>query len=524
MLIVHSMRVLLPCMAAVSRRKILPMTGTLQKRVLESISRHSMIRPGDRVGVGVSGGADSVALLHMLADLQTKLGIRISVLHFHHQLRGAEADEDERFVRDLAAKMHFDFVSDRGDVAGEARRNRLNLEDAARRLRYRFFASAAAARELNHVAVAHTADDQAETVLAHLLRGTGLAGLAGIYPVAGLIIRPLIEIGREEVRDYLSGLGQSWREDASNQDTSRTRARIRHQLIPLLNRDFDPSTVTRLARLANLAREEEAFLRALEDDRLAALATQEPSGAISVGIADFLSPLPLLASNRGAAESGAGYPLDSMLALSRRLVRRICAELRGSRQQLTARHVQDVFDLAVKSESGARIELPGICVQKNFDRLIFSPSFVALETQEDSPNIHLSQAIEYAISLPRPSELSCIVVPEIRRRFKLKMIDWPPASGETITARGTLDLDKLRWPVTIRNWRPGDSYRPCGRKRPRKLKRMFLEDRVPRSARAGWPVLISGGQLVWAAGYPVAEEFAPGAETHTGLLIAEEEF
>ena len=500
------------------------MNGAIQQRVIETMSRHSMIRPGDRIGVGVSGGADSVALLHLIAELQPKLGIRAFVLHFHHQLRGAEADQDEHFVHELAAKFHFEFVSDRADVAGEARCNHWNLEDAARRMRYQFFASAAETHELNHVAVAHTADDQAETVLAHLLRGTGLAGLAGIYPVAGLIVRPLIEIGREELRNYLSGLGQSWREDSSNQDTSRTRARIRHQLIPLLEKDFNPSTVARLARLANLAREEETFWRALEDDRLTALTAREPSGAISVRIADLLSPLPVVASTGGAADQGAKQAQPSTLALSRRLVRRIFAEFQGSRRQLTARHVQDVLDLAEKSGGGARIELPGIGVVKNFDLLVFSPASSARETEKLSGNIHQCRAFEYAVSLPQPSKPSCIVVPEIRRRFKLKMIDWPPVSGETIVARGTLDLGKLRWPMILRNWRPGDSFRPCGRKRTRKLKRMFLEARVPRSARASWPVLTSDGELVWAYGYPVAEEFAPRPETHAGLLIVEEEF
>ncbi len=183
------------------------MNRTIQKRVLDTVARHSMIRPGDRVGVGVSGGADSVALLLLLAELRAKLGIRIFVLHFHHQLRGIDADEDERFVKALAEEFHFEFISDRADVAGEARRNGWNLEDAARRLRYQFFDSAADSQKLDRVAVAHSADDQAETVLAHLLRGTGLTGLAGIYPVAGLTIRPLLDIGREELREYLSGLG-----------------------------------------------------------------------------------------------------------------------------------------------------------------------------------------------------------------------------------------------------------------------------------------------------------------------------
>src|ERR1700676_1957665 len=258
------------------------MKRSLPSRVLETVERHSMIRSGDPVGIGVSGGADSVALLRLLAGLRAQLGVRLFVLHFHHQLRGADADEDEMFVAGLARDLGFDFVPGRADVAGEARRNALNLEDAARRLRYQFFALVAAAQGLNRVAVAHTADDQAETVLAHLLRGTGLTGLAGIYPVAGLIVRPLLDLQREELREFLSDLGQPWREDATNQDTSRMRARIRHQLIPLLLRDFDATAVTRLSRLARHAREDETFWRSLEDERFRALATRESSSAISL--------------------------------------------------------------------------------------------------------------------------------------------------------------------------------------------------------------------------------------------------
>src|SRR5579872_714489 len=254
------------------------MRRTLQMRVLATVERHSMIRAGERIGVAVSGGADSVALLRLLAELRTQLGIQLLVLHFHHQLRGAEADEDESFVAQLARELGIDFVADRADVAGEARRNGWNLEDAGRRLRYQFFNSVISLRALNRVAVAHTANDQAETVLAHLLRGTGLSGLAGIYPVAGSIIRPLLEIGREELREYLLTLKQPWREDATNLDTSRTRARIRHKLLPLLQQEFEPATVTHLARMAGLAREDEMFWRALEDERFAALTSRESSG------------------------------------------------------------------------------------------------------------------------------------------------------------------------------------------------------------------------------------------------------
>ena len=499
------------------------MKRNLQQRVFETIARHKMIWPGDRVGVGVSGGADSVAMFHLLAELRAKLGIGLFILHFNHRLRGAEADEDENFVKTLAAEFQFEFESGSADVAGEARRNGWNLEDAARRLRYQFFDSAAAARKLRSVAVAHTADDQAETVLAHLLRGTGLAGLAGIYPVAGLTIRPLLEIGRAEVREYLRGLGRGWREDSTNQDTSRTRARIRHQLLPVLSRDFEPLSVTRLARLASLAREDETFWRALEEERLRALTLRDPAGNISLKIGDLLSPLPILGRAERAPALRPETAQTSTLALTRRLVRRIVAELRGNRDQLTAGHVQDVLDLAVKSCSGSRIALPGIVVRRVFDRLEFSPS-PSLGKAEGLGESTLGRGeFEYVIPPPATSKTSCIVVPEIQRRFDLKMIDWPSAPGETIRNWGVLDFERLRWPLVLRNWRPGDSYRPRGHRRARKLKRLFLESRVPRQARTGWPVLTSAGDLVWAWGYPVAEEFAPGPETRTGLLIAEEQ-
>ena len=492
------------------------------------IGRHAMIGPGGRLGIGVSGGADSVAMLRIFAELRTHLGIAVLVLHFNHQLRGTEADEDERFVKALAEEFHLEFESGRADVAGEARLHGWNVEDAARRLRYQFFASVAEARGLNRVAVAHTANDQAETVLSHLLRGTGLTGLAGIYPVAGLIIRPLLELGREELREFLSDLGQPWREDATNQDTSRTRARIRHQLIPLLLRDFDPAAVTRLSRLAMHAREDETFWRSLEDERFHALATRESSAAISLSVEDLLSPLPqLISADRGTREDLAASSISPIIpatmALTRRLVRRIFAELRGSREQLTSRHVDSVVDLAAKSQSGAKIDLPGVCVERIFDRLRFTNVSAALDSAHDAENARQNRDFAYTLSRPAGMESASVVVTEIHRRFNLKMVDWPTAPRDTVVGWGALDFDRVRWPLVLRNWRPGDSYRPHGSRRVRKLKRLLLESRVPRSARGSWPVLTSEGKVIWASGYPVAEELAAHPGTQTGLVIGEEE-
>lgn len=509
------------------RRRILPqrfrwMKKDIYRRVLDTLGRHAMIRPGDRIGLGVSGGADSVAMMRIFAELRMQLGITVLVLHFHHQLRGTEADEDERFVKSLAENFHLEFKSGRADVAGEAHLHGWNVEDAARRLRYQFFSSVAETRGLNRVGVAHTANDQAETVLSHLLRGTGVTGLAGIYPAAGLIIRPLLELGREELREFLSELKQPWREDASNQDTSRMRARIRHQLIPLLLRDFDPAAVTRLSRLAKHARENETFWRSLEDERFRALATRESSTAISLSVTNLLSPLPpLIPEDRGATGNRASLPAPTM-ALTRRLVRRIFAELRGSREQLTSRHVDSVIDLAIQSQSNARIDLPGVCVERIFDRLCFTNVVAAQNAAQTVEKMRRNFDFAYTVLQPRRQESSSIVVTEIQRRFNLKIVDWPPAPRDTVLGWGALDFDRVQWPLVLRNWRPGDSYRPHGSRRVRKLNRLLLESRVPRSARGSWPVLTSAGKVIWASGYPVAAEVAAHQGTQTGLVIDEE--
>lgn len=482
-----------------------------------------MIRPGDRVGIGVSGGADSVAMLRIFAELRTRLGIAVLVLHFNHQLRGTAAGEDELFVKALADEFQLEFESGRADVAGEANVHGWNVEDAARRLRHQFFATVASARGLSRVAVAHTANDQAETVLSHLLRGTGLTGLAGIYPVAGVIIRPLLELGRQELRELLSDLGQPWREDATNQDTSRTRARIRHELVPLLLRDFDAAAVTRLARLAKHAREDETFWRSLEDERFKALVTRESSASISMSVEDLLSPLPPLITKDRVARGNPALFSSPTIALTRRLVRRIFAELRGSRERLTSQHVDCVIALATKSQSGARIDLPAIRVDRIFDRICFKNVFAELDQAQGDESTRRSCDFAYKVSRPLRVQSASIVVTEIHRRFDLKMVDWPPPESDTVVGWGALDFDRVRWPLVLRNWHPGDSYRPHGSRRVLKLKRLLLKSRIPRNARGAWPVLTSEGKVIWASGYPVAEGLAPYAGTKTGLVIHEED-
>src|SRR6266704_2184102 len=242
-----------------------------KQRALCFIEKQKMLHAGERVGVAVSGGADSVALLLLLLELREKLGIVHSVVHFNHKLRGKASDADEKFVAKLAAKHGLEFHSATVYVAKKAKSERANLEDAARRARYDYFRSLAESGTCTRIAVAHTADDQAETVLAHILRGTGLMGLGGIHPVAGPVIRPLLGIRRGELRRFLRAQKQTWREDATNRNTKRMRARIRKKLLPLLEKQFQPAIVKHLTTLAQLAREDEAFLEAIAEERAGVL-------------------------------------------------------------------------------------------------------------------------------------------------------------------------------------------------------------------------------------------------------------
>lgn len=240
----------------------------LAQKLLAHIRAEGMLRAGERVGIAVSGGADSVALLRLLLELRSELGIVLAVVHVNHQIRGAESDTDADFVGELAAKNRLELHASSLNVPKIAREGRKTLEEAARGARYRFFSSLLQGKDvskLDKIATAHTLDDQAETVLMRLLRGAGTRGMAGILPQldGGEIIRPMLTARRGEIEDYLRSLRQKWREDSSNRNTQHTRNRIRHELLPLLEREFNPQIATLLAENAALARAEEEHWQAL---------------------------------------------------------------------------------------------------------------------------------------------------------------------------------------------------------------------------------------------------------------------
>jgi tRNA(Ile)-lysidine synthase len=482
----------------------------LLNTVRVAIQKQGLLRAGERVGVAVSGGADSVALLLLLLELREKLGVVLSVVHFNHKLRGKASEADAQFVAKLAAKHGLPFHAGHADVAAKAKRDKTNLEDTARRVRYEFFATLVDAKHLDKIAVAHTMDDQAETVLAHILRGTGLAGLGGIHPVVGHVVRPLLTVRRADLRTYLRSGKQSWREDVTNRDVTKMRARLRKKLMPILERQFQPAVVEHLATLAELAREDEAFLDALVDDRMRRC-VERGAGCAKISTSDLLN----FSGKKDFTTEGTENA-EKNFAVSGRIVRRIVGEVKPRGGQLGAEHVRAVVELAERGENGKRLQLPGgLAVRREHDLLIFSAA-------EDKKTTKGREAREFEHAINLDGEETDICVPEVGCVFRLKVIDWPAKRGETTKRESVLDRDALRSPLVLRNWRPGDRFQPVGHRNAHKLKRLLNRKQIGRGERERWPVLTSGGVLVWVRGFPVAAEFAASERTRAGILITEE--
>lgn len=331
---------------------------TLERRLAQELRAAAWFRPGLKLGVGVSGGGDSVALLTLLAELRAELGIVGSAVLYNHQLRGRASDADEKFVAALAEKLGWTLHVGRGDVAGKASREKANVEDVARRARYHFFERLAKQGIVEVVATAHTMDDQAETVLAHILRGTGIVGLAGIHPAAGQVVRPLLGFRRDELRKYLREKKQKWREDASNLDTRKTRARMRKKLLPLLETQFNPAVVEHLAALAERAAEQTAFVEQLAVQLFRKYVAVNTEGA-RIGIAELLDPLGM-------------HRTETASALRARLILAIVEHVKQRRGQMLSGHLDTIVKLAKTGEPGKRLQLPGgVDVMRERNALLF---------------------------------------------------------------------------------------------------------------------------------------------------------
>ena len=451
----------------------------MRERVLSYIRHHSLMRPGDRVGVAVSGGADSVALLRLLLEARAELGIVLSVVHFNHRIRGADADADQQFVRRLAQDLDLEFHCDSDDTPAYATSHKLSLEAAARTLRYSFFDRLTADATVHRVATAHTCDDQAETVLMRFLRGSGTRGFAGIYPELRSVVRPLLEVSRAELRAYLDQLGQPWREDQSNADVSFARNRLRHEVLPLL-RQLNPSLDETLSQTAEIARTEEGFWSQQVRRLLPAMLRESPGRVQSAVL------LPSL--------------LRQPTALQRRLVRAL-AERHGVR--LEFHHVEQVLTLAAeRSAADSKIELPHGWEAVRCGQELWLECSCQTEKQQR----------DYDFPLPVPGEVEAV-----GRRFRASLVR---IETETSLNRALLDR-ALAARLRLRNWHAGDRYWPAHTREPKKLKELLQARHIPREQKPYWPVVASGDEIVWVPGFAAPERFRAAKNAAETLLLEE---
>lgn len=441
----------------------------------------SLLRPGLRLAVGVSGGADSVAMLRALKDRSGELGLVLRVAHLHHGLRGDEADSDLAFCRALANGLGLPFHEARVDTVAEARANAEtgksaeSIEEAARRLRYAWFRQLLASGEVDAVATAHTLDDQAETVLGKFLRGAWTEGLSGIHPQVafpeGRIIRPLLSATRAEVEGYLLSLPQEWREDSSNRDAAYTRNRIRYELLPLLQ-GWNPRLREHLAQMAALARDEEAWWQA----ELAKFPDLIMAGRPVRG---------------GGRAAGQGHAIDVTRlaalhpALQRRMLRH-AAESLGSVLDFAA--TETLRALALTGRAGQKRELAGGL------RAERTPRELRLEV---APEISDEDESAYSTSIPGE-----IVAPRFGLRLRINANPTVALVQKKAQANGVLPTRT----AVLRNWSPGDRVRLRYSSGPRKVKEVLERLRVTGSGRSLWPVLDVDGQIVWMRGVELEPE------------------
>jgi tRNA(Ile)-lysidine synthase len=447
------------------------------------------LRPDDRIAIAVSGGADSVALAWILHELgvqgaspddapgashtdapYVRPWVVVGLIHVNHGLRGEDSAADEAFCGDLAARLSWPIDISTVDVRAHARARKQSIETAARALRYACFEAAADRLGATVVATAHTMDDQAETVLLRLLRGAGTRGLSGIRARRGRFVRPLLECRRAELRDYLASRGETFREDTSNDDRSIPRNRLRHELMPRLER-FAPGAVAALARCAALAADDERVLDELA--RQSAISVRRGDDALDAGALAALPP-----------------------AIARRVVR-LVAEHVIPGVTWSAGHIEAVRRLAesVEDRMERHLDLPGVNLARRGPVLTF-------RAHKAGPNP--VPGFDWPLAVPGVTDIPELGATIHARCGAAAPAAWPPASNGRVAV---LDAAALALPLRVRNRRPGDRLRPIGAPGRRKLQDLFVDRKIPREDRDRVPIVVDAtGRIVWVAGVAVAEE------------------
>jgi tRNA(Ile)-lysidine synthase len=466
----------------------------LERHVAASARARQLFDAGDHLLVAVSGGPDSVALLSVLASLAPVKRLTLSALHINYGLRGEESEEDARFVSRLCAELGVPLTCERIDLSrAPNQRKGMSLQTRAREARYAALQRAAAAVGAGKIALGHTADDQAETLVMWMLRGSGAAGLAGIRPVRDAVyVRPLLDVSRTDVLAYLNAKGVSFRMDSSNAKPLYLRNRIRHQLLPLL-KQFNPAVVDALTRQADILRDDDRCLEQWASEWISRHVQRGDDRSLAV---------PRMAV------------LELPVALQRRVIRRVMQQAAQSPYSPTFGSAEAVLEKIVRGRSGSSLALRGASVVREYERVRFFPNRTVGRPAGGGVS---DRAVSLCLSVP-----SAIVWPPTEQVIRLS---YAPASDGTGMHAGTqiarFDADRFTHPLVVRSWKAGDVFHPQGMGgRRKKVQDYFCDIKLPRERRTGVPLLVAPEGILWIMGHRADQRFRVTPSTRR-ILVAE---
>jgi tRNA(Ile)-lysidine synthase len=469
-------------------------------KVKNFIEQNKMIEKGDRIVLGVSGGADSVCLLYMLSEICRDQKIPVLVVHINHGIRGKDAEGDEQYVKVLCKKLNLEFLKFRVNVPQIAMQEGLSEEEAGRKIRYRTFFQVCKDKQCNKIAIAHNKNDIAETVLFHLFRGTGIRGLSGIQPVIRhkpapgeiTVIRPLLCLEREEIEDYLRERSISYQTDATNLTDAYSRNKIRNHILSYAVKEINSNAVPHIAQTALQLREIESYINDQIKRRYEALTEISEERIIGITV------------NQLQKED---------IVIQKGIVRKILEELTGNLKNLEAKHVEQVLSLLPK-QVGKQIDLPyGVLAVREYDKVIFYPDRscgLPVEAKE-------RQREPVAVRVPGKYYL-----PELRKFLVVNIINYE--KNQPIPKSSCMkwfDYDKIENAVVVRYRKEGDyiQINPSGGRK--KLKDYFIDQKIPRRERDHKPLVADGSHIMWIPGDGdrISEKYKVDESTKTILLM-----
>lgn len=452
-------------------------------KVVQTINENSMFCVDDKVIIGVSGGPDSMCLLHVLNSMKDKLKINLVVAHVNHCLRGEEADKDHDYVKEFCNKLNIDFYAIRVDINKLSKDKGISSEMAGRVARYEFFENIKNKIGAQKIAIAHNANDQAETILMRIMRGTGISGLVGIKPIRNSIfVRPLINISREEIEDYCKKNNINPRIDMTNFQSIYARNKVRLELIPYIKENFNKDIVMTLNRLSDTVRIDNDYLEYVSMKKYKLCCKEEKEKVIVY--------------KRGFLEHK---------AIVTRIIRRAVSYLTGSTYNFEKKHILDIINIQ-KHDTGTALDLPNnIKVYNNYGDII-----IYLNDKKDIQDVN-----EYELFIGKDN-----IIPTKTIKISLRVVDKSEKIkfGENNFIK-YFDYDKIKDKIILRYRKKGDRFTPLGMSGSKKLKDIFINMKIEKSLRDKIPLICFNNEISWIVGYRVSNQFKVDENTKEILEI-----